>query len=169
MESPEGDAAAAGTGETPVASAFTYAHDFILAAAPDRVFRALIDPAELTRWFAEHAQIEPRRDGVYRFWGRHTLGTPSQDSARQTITTFQPNEALGFLWPVNEVDTEVTMTLVPDESGTRLTLSHAVSADLGVPRQRELIDDHWRRAMGNLSTHLAGGAATLPDYFTSPS
>ena len=34
-----------------------------------------------------------------------------------------------------------------------------------MPRARELIDDHWRLAVGNLSVHLAGrDAVVLPDY-----
>ena len=63
-------------------SAFTYTHSWTLSVPPAVVFRALTLPAELTRWFAEHAQIEPRCGGVYRFWGRHTLGTPPHDEAR---------------------------------------------------------------------------------------
>jgi uncharacterized protein YndB with AHSA1/START domain len=144
---------------------FTHTHGWTLPATPDRVFRALTDPAELTTWFAEEVQIEPRANGVYRFWGRHTLGTPPREDARQTITRFEPNSVLVFSWPINEVDTDVTFTLAPDGAGTRLTLVHQVAGDLGVPRQRELIDDHWRLAIGNLSAHLGGGAPVLPDYF----
>ena len=146
-------------------SAFTYTHSWTLSAPPADVFRAISDPAELTRWFAEHAQVEPRRNGVYRFWGRHTLGTPPHEDARQTIVRFEPDTTLSFSWPINGVDTDVTMALAPHEKGTTLTLTHQVSGDLQVPRQRELIDDHWRLAMSNLSAHLAGKPAPMPDYF----
>ena len=146
-------------------SAFTYTHSWTLSAPPADVFRAISDPAELTRWFAEHAQVEPRRNGVYRFWGRHTLGTPPHEDARQTLTRFEPNTALAFDWPINSADSSVTMALSPHEKGTTLTLTHQVSGDLQVPRQRELIDDHWRLAMSNLSAHLAGKPAPMPDYF----
>jgi uncharacterized protein YndB with AHSA1/START domain len=146
-------------------SAFTHTHSWTLPATPDVVFRALIDHAELTHWFAEDVQIEPKTNGVYRFWGRHTLGTPPHDAARQTITRYEPNSALAFSWPINEVDTDVTIELQPVDKGTRLTLTHEVSGDLAVPRPRALIDDHWRLAIGNLSTHLAGGTPLKPDYF----
>jgi uncharacterized protein YndB with AHSA1/START domain len=146
-------------------SSFTHTHSWTLPATPDVVFRALIDPAELTQWFAEDVQIEPRTNGVYRFWGRHTLGTPPHDAARQTITRYAPNSALAFSWPINDVDTDVTIALEPVEKGTKLTLTHDVSGDLAVPRQRALIDDHWRLAISNLSAHLSGGAAIKPDYF----
>ena len=144
---------------------FRYEHDWALASTPERVFRALTDPAELTRWFAEYAQIEPWAGGVYRFWGRNTIGTPPHDEARQTITAFESNRLLAFQWPLNGVDTDVTMALAPHESGTTLTLTHVVNGDLRLPRQRELIDGLWRLAMGNLALHLAGGSPTMPHYF----
>ncbi len=144
----------------------SYAHAWTLKASPADVFRALTDPAELTKWFAQGAQVEPRVGGVYRFWGRHTLGTPPQDAARQTITRFEPDDVLAYDWPIDEVDTDVTMELEVVPKGTKLSLTHNVSGDLRVPRQRELIDDHWRLAMSNLMCHLAGGEGiTLPDYF----
>ncbi len=145
---------------------FTHEHSWTFTAAPATVFRALTEPAELTKWFAEGAQVEPRVSGVYRFWGRHTLGTPPQDAARQTITRYEPDTALGFDWPINEVDTSVLMLLQPVPNGTKLTLTHRVYGELRLPRQRELIDDYWRIAMGNLSSHLDGGSGVrLPDYF----
>jgi uncharacterized protein YndB with AHSA1/START domain len=145
---------------------FTHTHSWSLAATPERVFRALTDANELTQWFAEGATVEPRVGGVYRFWGRHTLGTPPQDAARQTVSRYEPPTALGFNWPIDEVDTDVTMSLVADEKGTTLTIAHRVHGDLNVPRQQELIADHWRLAIGNLIAHLAGSSnVVMPDYF----
>lgn len=145
---------------------FTYSHTFTLPATPDRVFRALVEPDELTRWFAEGALVEPRMGGVYRFWGRHTLGTPPEDAARQTITRFEPGSLLGYSWPIDEVESDVTMALALHEMGATLTITHRVYGDLNVPRQPELIEDHWRVAINNLSAHLAGTPAVrMPDYF----
>ena len=144
---------------------FTHTHDFIISAPADRVFRALVEPSELKQWFAEEAQIEPKVGGVYRFWGRHTLGTPAHDAARQTITHFEPPVTLGYSWPIHDVDTDVTLALAPGDAGTKLSLAHHVTGDLKVSRAKELIDDHWRRAIGNLSSHLAGESVMLPDYF----
>ncbi|MEO8337526.1 MAG: SRPBCC family protein [bacterium] len=151
--------------ETRPSTAFTYTHNWTLDDTPERVFRALTEPDELTQWFAENVQIEPRVNGVYRFWGRHTLGTPPHDAARQTITRFEPNSALAFSWPINEVDTDVTITLEPLERGTKVTLTHDVSGDLRTPRPHALIDDHWRLAIANLSAYLSGGMPIMPDYF----
>jgi uncharacterized protein YndB with AHSA1/START domain len=144
---------------------FSHSHSWTLSSTPDKIFRALTDPAELTQWFSEHAQIEPRVGGVYRFWGRHTIGTPPHEDARQTISRFEPNSVLAFNWAINDVDTDVVITLAQDAKGTVLTITHSISGDLAVPRQRELIDDHWRLAVGNLSSYLAGKPVVMPDYF----
>lgn len=43
-----------------------------LAASPDRVWRAITDPAELARWFPDRASLELRVGGAGRFeWDEH--------------------------------------------------------------------------------------------------
>jgi uncharacterized protein YndB with AHSA1/START domain len=144
---------------------FTHTHSWTIPAEPARVFRALTDAGELRQWFAEDVQVEPREKGVYRFWGRHTIGTPPHEDARQTVTRFEAPRAFAFQWPLLEVDTDVAIALAPAEGGTRLTLSHTVNGDLPVPDPRELIAEHWRVAVANLVRHLAGDRPVLPDYF----
>ncbi len=146
---------------------WTYAHTFSLPAPPAQVFRALTDMSELTRWFAESVETGRVAGEPYRFWGRHTLGVPTARDATQALTRFAPGMGLGFTWRLFGVDTEVGMALTPgkDGAGTALALTHHVAGDLGVSRARELIDDHWRLAFGNLQAHLAGGEGLmLPDY-----
>ena len=43
-------------------------HEFTwkLTARPARVFAALTDQAELTQWFAEHAEVQAELGGAYR-------------------------------------------------------------------------------------------------------
>jgi uncharacterized protein YndB with AHSA1/START domain len=144
---------------------FRYTHEWSIKASPTAVFRALTETSELTKWFAEGAQVEPRAGGVYRFWGRHTLGTPPQDAARQVITHFEHDALLAFDWPINEVDTDVTLALAPVPQGTTLSLTHRLSRDLRMPRQETLIADYWRIAIGNLIAYLDGTDVRLPDYF----
>lgn len=143
---------------------FTHTYKWTLNATPAAVFRALTEPAELTRWFAEHAEVEPKVGGVYRFWGRSTLGQPDQRNAVQRITAIEPDGALSFSWPLHGADTEVTLSIASGEKGTELNLTHRVDGDLAMPRQKELIEDHWHLAIANLITHLAGDAPALPDY-----
>jgi uncharacterized protein YndB with AHSA1/START domain len=144
---------------------WTHDHSWNLAAPPDRVFAALTDPARLTRWFTEHADLGGGLGGRYRFWGRHTLGCPTPEDARQTITRFESGKALGFRWPLYGCETEVSITVAAEGEGSRLALRHRIDGQLPMPRARELIDDHWRLAFGNLAAHLAGGTGILlPDY-----
>jgi len=145
--------------------AFVHEHSWKLDADPGRVYAALTDPAQLTRWFAERVELALEPRGPYRFWGKHTLGCPAPDGAQQRITRIEPGRVLEFDWALYGVPTHVAISLASEDSGSRLTLHHAVTGDLGVPRQSELIDDHWRLAFGNLTCHLAGGTGILlPDY-----
>lgn len=71
-------------------SGFTHEFSWPLAAKPQRVFTALTDANELRRWFCEHAEIELRAGGAFRFWGKHTYGTPTRDAATQRILRLEP-------------------------------------------------------------------------------
>ena len=147
---------------------FGYSHVWTITASATEVFRALTEPVELRQWFALGAQVEPRVGGVYRFWGRHTLATPPEDAARQTIIRFEPNVLLAFEWPINEIDTDVTIRLAPARESTTFSLTHTVSGDLHLPQQGDVIGDFWSRAISNLIAHLAGSSdISLPDYFSS--
>ena len=43
-----------------------------IQATLDRVWTALTDPEALRVWFTEHAEVDLRPGGAYRFWCRHT-------------------------------------------------------------------------------------------------
>lgn len=144
---------------------FTHTHTATLAATPAQVFAALTEGVQLTRWFAEHAEVGDAVGGAYRFWGRHTLDTPTAEQATQRITRLERDEVLGFDWSIGGVTTNVTITLTSAGIATKAVLQHEVQGELDRPRAKELIDDHWRLAFGNLAAYLAGGAGiALPDY-----
>lgn len=139
-----------------------------IPASPGEVFRALSDGAELQAWFAEHAEVEATSGGAYRFWGKHTLGTPSASEATQRLTEIVPDERLGFTWRVMGVDSQVDLAIVPEGEGTKVTATHTLEGELDVPRPQELIDDFWRLSFGNLTVHLGGGVALLRPDFSDP-
>jgi uncharacterized protein YndB with AHSA1/START domain len=144
---------------------WTHEHKQTLSGTPERVFAALTNAGELKRWFAEHAEIRIEPGGPFRFWGKHTLGNPQASDARQQVVAAVPGCQLRFTWPMKACSTEVAIDLSAEGEGAILTLKHTVDGNLGVPRERELIDDHWRMAMGNLGAHIEGGAGIcLPDY-----
>jgi len=151
---------------TPLEHRFT--HD--LEAPPSRVWRALTEPGELTRWFAEHAEVELRPGGAFHFWGRDVYGVRQREQADQTILRIEPETALVFAWRVEGRASEVALRLAPADpekhpGGTRLEIHHRFPDAPEVSRERELVDDLWRLHAGNLAAHLAGGDGVLrPDY-----
>lgn len=148
---------------------FEHHAGFTLAAPPERAFRALIDPAELERWFAAHARVEPRVGGSFAFYGRATLGSPGESEATGRVTAFEPDVALAFTWQIHGVDTEVRWHLVAGETPAtcRLEVTHAVHGALPYDRPRHVIDDLWRLHAGNLMDHLSGGTGVVLADFTS--
>ncbi len=144
---------------------FTFDHSWKLAATPERVFAALTVPAELSVWFAEHADVGAGIGEPYAFWGRHSLETATRELATQRITQWANDVALAYSWEIAGVETQVVIALAAEDEACRLTMSHAVHGTLPYPREQALIDDHWRFAMGNLQAQLAGGVGiVLPDF-----
>ena len=145
---------------------YDYRYDYPIPLPGDRgqVFAALIEPAALQRWFAEHAEVEPREGGAYRFWGRHTLGMPSRDDARQVITRFEPGRVLAYRWRVMGRPSTVTLSLADGEDNagphqgptTRLTVQHHFDELPDIGRAAELVDDLWRIHTGSLLCYLMG-------------
>src|SRR5262245_31932048 len=91
---------------------------FPYPAPAERAFAALTEPAALTRWFAEHAEIEPREGGAYRFWGKDSYGTLRRGDAMQRITAYEPGAKLAYTWPLHGVVSEVTLTVTPKDDGS---------------------------------------------------
>lgn len=157
---------------TPADAEWHHEYSWQLEAMPDAVFHALTAPDALRRWFAEQVDIGSAAGAPFRFWGRHSLETPTAVDATQRLIAWEPDRVLAFTWSLHGVPTEVHLTLGPGkkDGATTLQLRHVVQGALGVPRQRELLDDHWRFAVGNLMAELSGeaGGIVLPD-FTDPS
>ncbi len=145
-------------------------HEFTstLPAAPERVFAALTDAAQLRVWFAEHVEIEPRVGGAYRFWGRYSYATPTRDHADQALTAFEPSTRLAYRWKIGADDSEVTFELAPKENDPAQTVlkgRHAFPRAPAVDGAKNMVYDLWGLIGGNLYTYLATGApALLPDF-----
>ncbi len=85
-----------------------------VAAPPDAVDRALIEPAALDRWIATRATVEARPGGAYDFgWRAGPAG----------VVAYEPSRRLRIAWRYRG-DTVVTWTLDGDADGTWLTLAH---------------------------------------------
>ena len=151
---------------------WTHEFTYPIPAEPSRIFAALTDPRELTQWFAEHARVEARVGGAFRFWGRHTVGTPREDDATGKVTRFERDSHLAFDWSVCDTPSEVSIALAREETehgpATKVAVRHELRGALDQPRPKELIDDWWRFSLGNLMVHTTGRGNVLRPDFADP-
>ncbi|MEZ4399210.1 MAG: SRPBCC family protein [Kofleriaceae bacterium] len=143
-----------------MAPGFDHTATFALPVPPAQAFRALIEPAQLTRWFAAEVVVDPRVGGAFTFSGRGAIGSGG------VITALDDGRELGFQWTLDDVPTEVNLrVLAGDDDGTStLEVEHRVRGALPTRAPRHFVDDLWRHYHGNLAEHLRGGAnVVLPD------
>ncbi len=142
-----------------------------LPAPAARVFAALTEPAQLQRWFVEHAEVELRSGGTYRFHGPAALGTPTAAEATQELISFEPGHALRYRWTIHGVPTEVAYRVEPIEGevgACTLYIAHDVHGELPFASPRYAIDDLWRLVTGNLMAYVGDGHnVVLPDFTRS--
>jgi uncharacterized protein YndB with AHSA1/START domain len=141
-----------------------------IAAPPERVFRALTDPTELTRWWGspdtyrtEEWTSDLRVGGRWRSRGRGADGRPFSvggeflkiDPPRLLVQTWQPD------WAEGGLATTITYRLEPTAGGTRLTLRHE-----GFGEHRAACESHgrgWERVLGWLDAYVTAPAAAPPN------
>jgi uncharacterized protein YndB with AHSA1/START domain len=96
--------------------------DFDLPHAPEKVWRALTDPALLAQWLLpvldNELDLEPGADFTFK-----TDPHPGWDGVVSCrFLEIEPRRKLSYAWTVPFLDTVVTFTLTPTASGTRLSL-----------------------------------------------
>lgn len=133
-------------------------HDIYIAAPPEVVFAYLIDPAKHERWMGREVQADPRPGGAYRCVVNDEATVIGEylvvDPPKQLSYTFGWEANYG----VPPGSSVVTITLTPENGGTRLRLVHT-----GLPADAlEQHDLGWTRYVPRLAT-LAGGGDPGPD------
>ncbi len=100
-------------------------------APRDVVFRALIEPESIKRWFdAADAVVEPRKGGRYSLGWKYQVEGVDVEGGPTRILEFIPNEKLVLDWPDWRGDKSVngqriTFHLESVGSGTRVTFVHS--------------------------------------------
>jgi uncharacterized protein YndB with AHSA1/START domain len=100
----------------------TIEHVYAFRARPERVFAALTQEAELTKWFSRKARVELRKGGPFRLtWDAGTM--------KGKVKSFDPPKRLVVAWhdriDGKTYDTEARFDLKRKGTGTLLHLSHS--------------------------------------------
>ena len=94
--------------------------EYDLPHAPEKVWRALTDPALLAEWLLPVLDFKLERGGEFTF---KTQPYPGWDGTVQCrLLEIELHRKLSYTWSVPFLDTVVTFTLTPTASGTRLSL-----------------------------------------------
>ncbi len=93
-----------------------------LTHGPEKVWRALTDPALLTQWLLPVVELKLEPGAAFAFKTQPYPGWDGTVNCR--VLEIEVHKKLSYAWVVGdmELDTVVTFTLTPTESGTHLSL-----------------------------------------------
>jgi uncharacterized protein YndB with AHSA1/START domain len=96
--------------------------EFDLHHSPEKVWRALTEPALLTEWLLPVVELKLEPGAAFTFKTQPYPGWDGIVNCR--ILAIEPHRTLSYAWVVGDMhlDTVVTFTLTPTGSGTRLSL-----------------------------------------------
>jgi len=140
-----------------------------IAAAPERVYRAWLEPAVMQRWFAPRgfkvarAEVDERVGGRLQIW--HCDDEHDRGGAEAEIIELVPNRRIVLRWwfvgPDRAVEpgqeTRLTVTFEPDGVGkTLVTVTHDRLDGLAraLPEIAGGVHEGWSAALESLSTEL---------------
>ncbi len=133
-----------------------------IAAPPDRVFQALIDPKQVMLWWTggdcriQSFTLEPRRGGKWTYDtapSKLNVNGVSQFHCEGEVLEYDPPRALAYTWIANwhqdkSRRTVVRWQLVSEGSGTRLKVTHSGLAE--EPASRKDYSGGWTGVMQQL-------------------
>jgi uncharacterized protein YndB with AHSA1/START domain len=106
--------------------------EFDLPHAPEKVWRALTDPVLLAQWLLPVFDLELEPGAAFTLKTQPYPGWDGTVNCR--FIEIEANRKLTYTWTVPFLDTVVTFTLTPTESGTRLSL---VQSGFSADQKRE--------------------------------
>jgi uncharacterized protein YndB with AHSA1/START domain len=127
-----------------------------LAASPERVWRALTDPAELSAWFPQRADIQPVPGYVgwmeWDGYGRYAVRVEEVEPLRRFVCRGEPDVGAGVDAPGA---TTVEWTLTPRPDGG--TILHLRESGFLTPEARAGNEDGWTEELAELTALLDRG------------
>jgi uncharacterized protein YndB with AHSA1/START domain len=141
-----------------------------IPAAPNRVYRAWLDPETIRQWMApggmtvERVEVDERGGGAYRIWQQDESG--SQGGFECELLELVPDERLVFRWGFvgpertegPAFDSRLTITLAEAPGGgTALTLVHERLEDLAaaMPEVAAHVGVGWESTLDKLAASVA--------------
>jgi uncharacterized protein YndB with AHSA1/START domain len=94
--------------------------EFDLRHPPEKVWRALTDPALLAEWLLPVVDLQLEPGAAFMFKTQPYPGWDGTVNCR--FVEIEPHRKLSYTWTVPFLDTVVTFTLTPTASGTRLSM-----------------------------------------------
>ena len=108
---------------TPPSQTESLSFEFDLHHAPEKVWRALTDPALLAEWLLPVIDLKLEPGAAFTF---KTQSYPGWDGiVNCRLLEIETHRKLSYTWSVPFLDTVVTFTLTPTASGTRLSLEQS--------------------------------------------
>lgn len=124
-----------------------------LAASPERVWKALTDPAELGRWFPDRTDLEPRAGSTGWFdwtaYGKYAVRIEEIVPPVRLVWTWARDQGID-LEDGPRTTVEWTLELRSD-GGTRLHLRESGFTD---PKYRDGNDEGWDKELAELVAYL---------------
>jgi uncharacterized protein YndB with AHSA1/START domain len=124
-----------------------------LARSPEKVWRAVTEPAEMAHWFPARAETELKVGAAMRF-----TFEGQDDATEGEIIEFDPPRLFAFRWNGDVLQLKV----VPDGQGCRLLFSHMLSEETGGALSAGRNAAGWVQCLGVLSARLDGGSWEAP-------
>jgi uncharacterized protein YndB with AHSA1/START domain len=109
------------TDKTAASQTDSLSFEFDLKHSPQKVWRALTDPALLADWLLPVVEGKLEQGAAFMFKTQPYPGWDGTVNCR--VLESEAHKKLSYTWVVGEMlDTVVTFTLTPTSSGTRLSL-----------------------------------------------
>jgi len=123
--------------------------EIYIAAPPERVFQALIDPKQVMQWWTSDAcrielfEMEARSGGHWRFATKQStlnVNGVTKFNCHGEVLEFDPPRLLAYTWIANWHDDKTRRTVVrwelrPEAGGTRVKVTHSGLAEEAVARK----------------------------------
>jgi len=131
--------------------------------SPQRVWRAITVPEELSRWFSDHVQM------VFAVGEEIVFEWDQYGTVTGRIEFIEPPQTFAFRWRAHNVaddealtavnSTLVTFTVAPTESGARLTVVESGFANLPQAMRARTFKENssgWQAEFEDLRVYFAG-------------